>query len=410
MESIWIWGRRHFEGFAHLFVLIALCLQLFWPSLPILCHFMHLAWILCYLVGSQVEGLRLQQIFCGIFYLICAIQHAIQTKFYSQSFEIFTIGGFLCFIMADFAWLYNVYYTFHMGPSNFSKVRIPSGKYRVGVRYLRSEKFGNEIAVFYPMDRTQDLEHKLNCGRIRFAPWFRETKITFQGLKQQYGAKFGVKNIPDFLLKCYTLLDMPAILNGDISLRFGNGRDKIRPIVFSHGLTAHTVNYSLLMIDLASHGYLVIQPNHLDKSCLGTKTKDGQPVVYTKAEFYEKELRTKQCNTRIEEIQAVVQEIVQITPEMHCQIFGPLFPNVQIDNSQLILAGHSFGGITAFMAASRGCILPPKSVLLIDPWFYAFNEEILAGTEKCPSPLQIINAEYFHATIPKKVFDSWSCV
>ena len=102
-----------------------------------------------------------------------------------------------------------------------------------------------------------------------------------------------MKHIPDFLLKNYTLLDMPAILNGDISLRFGNGREKIRPIVFSHGLTAHTTNYSMLMIDLASYGYLVVQPNHLDRTCLATSTREGEPVVYTKADFYLKEMRTK---------------------------------------------------------------------------------------------------------------------
>jgi len=95
---------------------------------------------------------------------------------------------------------------------------------------------------------------------------------------------------------------------------------------------------------------------------------------------------------------------------MHCQIFGPLFPNVRIDTAQIVLAGHSFGGITAFMAASRGCILPPKSVLIIDPWFYAFHEEILANKETCPCPLQIINAEYFHATVPANEFNSWACV
>ena len=60
MDSIWIWGRRHFEGVAHFFVFAALSLQLFMPSLTFVCHFAHLLWLLCYVVGSQFEGIRMQ--------------------------------------------------------------------------------------------------------------------------------------------------------------------------------------------------------------------------------------------------------------------------------------------------------------------------------------------------------------
>ena len=48
--------------------------------------------------------------------------------------------------------------------------------------------------------------------------------------------------------------------------------------------------------------------------------------------------------------------------------------------NELILGGHSFGGLTAVLTAST---LPeedkPRAVVLLDPSLFAFSEEILAG-------------------------------
>ena len=64
---------------------------------------------------------------------------------------------------------------------------------------------------------------------------------------------------------------------------------------------------------------------------------------------------------------------------------------------ELILGGHSFGGLTAVATASS---LPeidrPKAVLTLDPSLYAFCDEIIAGDYKVPCPMQVINSEYFY--------------
>ena len=76
---------------------------------------------------------------------------------------------------------------------------------------------------------------------------------------------------------------------------------------------------------------------------------------------------------------------------------------------QLILSGHSFGGITAVVAAAR---LPDNlainAVQVLDPWFYAYEQEFKSGELKVRCPLQIVNTEMFHSRIVG--FDSWNTV
>jgi pimeloyl-ACP methyl ester carboxylesterase len=73
-------------------------------------------------------------------------------------------------------------------------------------------------------------------------------------------------------------------------------------------------------------------------------------------------------------------------PITHNQLFGTETPNAKVDVSQLVLSGHSFGGITALMTASKlgsKC----KAVCVMDPWFYAFWEEFKNGEVRvidCP--------------------------
>ena len=76
-----------------------------------------------------------------------------------------------------------------------------------------------------------------------------------------------------------------------------------------------------------------------------------------------------------------------------------------------MLAGHSFGGITAVVSAAR---LPEhikiKAVQVLDPWFYKYEEELRSGELKVGCPLQIINSEMFHPNVKLNGFDSWGTV
>ena len=68
---------------------------------------------------------------------------------------------------------------------------------------------------------------------------------------------------------------MGALLDGDLSTSFSHGRKKIRPLIFSHGLSASNWFYTQLCKEYASHGYLVLMLQHQDGSCIFTETADN---------------------------------------------------------------------------------------------------------------------------------------
>ena len=88
-------------------------------------------------------------------------------------------------------------------------------------------------------------------------------------------------------------------------------------------------------------------------------------------EFYDKQLRQKQLGIRVSEITALVEELKELSPEFHMDIFGPFCPNIKVNMEELVLSGHSFGGITAVTTASTlPELLRPKAVVAYDPWFF----------------------------------------
>ena len=69
-------------------------------------------------------------------------------------------------------------------------------------------------------------------------------------------------------------------------------------------------------------------------------------------------------------------------------MFGKFEPNVTIDMKELVLGGHSFGGLTAIAtAAALSEEDKPKAVLVLDPSLYALSDQILAGKHAVSCPL-----------------------
>ena len=110
-------------------------------------------------------------------------------------------------------------------------------------------------------------------------------------------------------------------------------------------------------------------------------------------------------NQRVNELVTLLQDLKEMHPPTHHQVFGTSAPNAIIDTSELIVTGHSFGGITALMTAHKlgsAC----KAVCVMDPWFYAYHEEFNSGEIAVPEcPVQIISSEMFHPSI--REYDSW---
>jgi predicted esterase len=122
-------------------------------------------------------------------------------------------------------------------------------------------------------------------------------------------------------------------------------------------------------------------------------------------EYLVKDVRQKQVTQRVDEMVSVLQDITEMHSTTHSQIFGTTAPEAKIDIDQLVIAGHSFGGITALMTAAKlgkKC----RACCVMDPWFYAYHEQFSSGEISIPDcPVQVISSERFHPTIT--YYDSW---
>ena len=58
------------------------------------------------------------------------------------------------------------------------------------------------------------------------------------------------------------------------------GSKPLIPILFSHGLSSNRTMHSGICRELASHGYIVFVPDHMDTTSSYYETADGQGHYY----------------------------------------------------------------------------------------------------------------------------------
>ena len=78
-----IFNERYFEALAHLFLLVAVLVQLV-PEYKVVQSFSNIGWLACYATGYKVEGFRLSQVFSGVFYLLMTVYYLLGSSFATQ--------------------------------------------------------------------------------------------------------------------------------------------------------------------------------------------------------------------------------------------------------------------------------------------------------------------------------------
>ena len=187
--------------------------------------------------------------------------------------------------LAVVAFLWNFFTTIQLGACDFSRLKI-DGPYKVGVKYVKTEKYKNELTVFYPVDNGTDYERRMKNGGN--ALWMRDPEKRLKAVKNFAGGKLWT-----CLARPFVIPYMNALLDGQLASRYAQDGDKIRPIVFSHGWTGAIFQYSGFARDMASHGYIVILINHQDGTCFYTEKEDVTPVMYERGVYYQKETRVR---------------------------------------------------------------------------------------------------------------------
>ena len=295
------------------------------------------------LIGAWTEGFRFPQLpFCVVFLVYLIVN---------------TTLGYRMDIFLFLAILFALYCWFKFGESDYSKFK-PCGKFRVGYRYFRS-KNGNDCSVFYPAAQDGSGEYG-----VPFLPYGNENvKGLLAVVSQQYPA---FKPLSKILLGSMTTIKIPVYRNANPGLA------KMQPIIFSHGLTGQRNTYGATFMELASCGYCVFTISHNDRSA------DYTPRVglyRNDVPIYTYEVKNLQVSIRETEIGQLAAEIMR--PGFLSSIFSEWTNSTLTD--QLVLMGHSFGGISVFGAAKL--CKQAKAIVGIDPWFYPHSRDEIGAAE-----------------------------
>ena len=90
----------------------------------------------------------------------------------------------------------------------------------------------------------------------------------------------------------------------------GSSELPLIPVLFSHGLSSNRTMHSGLCRDLASHGYIVFAPDHMDRTSSYYETEDGQGYFYcNKRSAHDMEFRKSQLEIRVREMRGLLDEI-----------------------------------------------------------------------------------------------------
>ena len=194
--------------------------------------------------------------------------------------------------------------------------------YMVGVKYATLTDKKLEASIFYPIDKTTEVEWSNRKKLNKKALWTEDELRTYRTYgKALKEAMLGFEP-PECIVRFYATRKLPALENADIARRFHLEGDKIRPMIFSHGLSASKVFYSALYHKMAANGYLVIALNHQDGTCFFTIDQNGKDLCYQKDVFEKKELREKQIKIRAEEVIKVIEELRGQENGTSTELFG----------------------------------------------------------------------------------------
>jgi pimeloyl-ACP methyl ester carboxylesterase len=181
----------------------------------------------------------------------------------------------------------------------------------------------------------------------------------------------------------------------------GGTAHQLIPVIFSHGLSSNRTMHSGLCRDLASHGYIVFAPDHMDQTSSYYETADGEGHYYcNKRDSHDMEYRKGQLEMRVAEARALIEELADEYTRRDILRVKLRFPEgVNLDMSKLIMTGHSFGGMTA-IETSHQEPTRVKVCLTLDPWLFTMHQEIIEHKKEYTirQPFQAVSTDEFHPT------------
>ncbi|XP_060563877.1 platelet-activating factor acetylhydrolase-like [Ruditapes philippinarum] len=207
--------------------------------------------------------------------------------------------------------------------------------------------------------------------------------------------------------------------------------DKLPVLVMSHGIGGNRTTYSTFCCEIASHGFIVVVPEHRDGSASMTYllkdnmrgtvvellkdhecglhrrhtmhkshsfTEEWQSFEHTDPlgiQWDDYDYRNKQVHQRASECIRLLDVLTDINDGRSVRNFlGFHFSLKQfkgrMDMSKVAFAGHSFGGSTCVTTLGQDKRF--KVGIMLDAWMHPLNEELCS---KVTQPVLILNYEKF---------------
>lgn len=272
----------------------------------------------------------------------------------------------------------------------------PSGNYKVGttsflwVDTTRKESYGNNplalrklmIQVWYPANPHPKMET---------APYMENMLIAESVLADQFG-------FPKWVLSHLDQAKTNSYQNAPIS----QAKTTYPVILFSHGWTGLRNQNTFQMEELASHGYIVIAPDH-PYGAAAVIYPDGEVILNDPSalptgvsdEEYDQAARILGENW-VKDLRFVLDQAEKLNDGNIQSIFKG-----KMDLSRVGILGHSTGG----GAAMETCWLDSrcKAGLTMDAWLIPYSRSMLK--EKINVPFLLLQSEKWNRTRNRALLD-----
>ncbi|KAK9246619.1 platelet-activating factor acetylhydrolase, isoform II-domain-containing protein [Lipomyces tetrasporus] len=247
-----------------------------------------------------------------------------------------------------------------------------------------------QFRIFYPADAQ-------NLSKEKNPYWFPEDRreylksfVTFLGKSSTLASCLSrIPFVPDVTLPCLSnvpLLEPPK-------------NHKWPVVMFSHGLGGTRNAYSQFCGSLASHGHIVVAPEHRDRSAPVTYVRDFLAEGFVRKEIKYRRmmevsetarlLRTYQLVQRVREIVSIVkvllEENIDLLPMAETQPVKFDWSSVDTRKEMVVYAGHSFGAATSVALV--------KGVYHVLEFLYQLESDVASsnptGNEEVPASIRL---------------------
>ena len=246
--------------------------------------------------------------------------------------------------------------------SNSAAVPAPTGQSIVGTRVLELLDSSRKD----PYDATR------NSRELAVRLWYPVSAHSNEPCK---AADYASPKVWEYFGQLLGVPTFPVATNSCQDAAVAEG---VHPVVlFTPGLTATFTDYTFLMEDLASRGYIVVAVNHtyeatavefsdgrLVRSVVGSHLGGTVPRSPREARFA--------VDARLKDLKFVLRQLARLNAVRQGPFAG------RLDLSRIVVAGHSLGGLTALLVNQSDPRV--KGAILLDPVL----PEVLPGPTNKP--------------------------